>query len=254
MSRGDGPDRMAVTWRASPNFGERRGGRPPWILLLHYTGMETGIGAEDWLCTPDSQVSAHYLVHEDGTIIQMVREADRAWHAGLSIWQGESDINSASIGIEIVNPGHAFGLPGYPAVQMAAVISLCRDICARNEIEPRHVLGHSDVSISRKIDPGERFPWADLWKAGVGHFAVASPDAPVATLTPGDTGREVEELQKSLGFYGYGLAATGVYDASTQACVAAFQRHFRPARIDGTADGETRTVLAQLVAGLSRRA
>ncbi len=254
MRRAGSTDHPGAAWRGSPNFSERRTERPPWILLLHYTGMETGQGAEDWLCSTESQVSSHYIVHEDGSVIQMVREADRAWHAGLSVWQGETDINSASIGIEIVNPGHSFGLPDYPDVQIEALASLCRDICARTGIQPRHVLAHSDVAISRKIDPGERFPWKRLWQAGVGHFAEPAEAASTAALQPGDCGANVEDFQKSLCFYGYGLEATTVYDLRTENCVTAFQRHFRASRIDGVADGETREILARLIETLPQTA
>ncbi len=242
-------DHPGAIWRGSPNFGARLAGRP-WILLLHYTGMETGPAAEDWLASPASQVSSHYLIHEDGRIVQMVREADRAWHAGSSSWQGVTDVNSASIGSEIVNGGHAFGLPPFPPAQIAATIALCRDICARHRILPRHVLGHSDVAIARKVDPGERFPWTELWQAGVGHPATAGYDRGGPPLARGARGADVAELRTSLASYGYGIAAGDSYDHATEACVAAFQRHFRPARTDGVADAETRAILAGLMATL----
>ena len=129
------------------------------ILLMHYTGMENGQDALDLLCSADSGVSCHYLVHENGDVIQMVPEKLRAWHAGKSSWQGESDINSRSIGIEIVNPGHAHGYPEFPDAQVRAVIDLSRDILGRHAIPARNVLAHSDVAPARKCDPGEKFPW-----------------------------------------------------------------------------------------------
>src|SRR5690242_5008569 len=167
---GFSPDHSGAEVRVSPNFGQRIGVARPDMIILHYTGMKTGEGAEAWLCTPESQVSSHYLVHEDGRIVQMVRESDRAWHAGKSFWGGVTDINSHSIGIEIVNPGHEFGYRSFPPGQIAAVIGLCQGIVARHPIPPQRVLAHSDVATGRKVDPGERFPWRQLAEAGIGHF------------------------------------------------------------------------------------
>ena len=163
-------DQPGVDVRVSPNFGARRDGLVPEIVVLHYTGMTTGPEAEDWLCNPESEVSSHYLVHENGRIVQMVCEADRAWHAGKSCWRGVTDVNSQSIGIEIVNPGHQLGYRNFPPRQIASVIGLCRGIIARHRIRPEMVLGHSDVAPGRKIDPGEKFPWRALALAGVGHY------------------------------------------------------------------------------------
>lgn len=132
--------------RPSPNFGSRRDCDRPGLIILHYTGMVTGEAAEDWLCSPESEVSSHYLVHEDGAVVQMVREDDRAWHAGRSIWGGNADINSQSVGIEIVNPGHLLGYRPFPHGQIAAVIGLCRDIATRHGIAPEGILAHSDVA------------------------------------------------------------------------------------------------------------
>lgn len=162
------PDQAGVEVRVSPNFGSRREGKSPSIIVLHYTGMETGEGAEAWLADPASEVSAHYVVHEDGQIVQMVREADRAWHAGKSFWAGETDINSISVGIEIVNPGHTLGYTDFPDPQISAVIALCSGIATRHRIRPECVLAHSDVAPGRKVDPGEKFPWALLAEAEIG--------------------------------------------------------------------------------------
>ena len=140
----------------SPTHDERQNGREPDIILLHYTGMQNAEEALSRLCAPESKVSAHYFVFEDGRIAQSVPESRRAWHAGESHWAGENDINSASIGIEIANPGHDFGYPDFPARQIAAVTALCRGIIARRGINPRRVLAHSDVAPSRKQDPGEK--------------------------------------------------------------------------------------------------
>jgi N-acetylmuramoyl-L-alanine amidase len=232
-------DHAGAAVRPSPNFGERRDGLKPDIIILHYTGMESGIGAEDWLCNPISEVSSHYLVLEDGRIVQMVRESDRAWHAGAGSWCGQDDINSRSIGIEIANPGHSFGYPDFPAVQIDAVIAVCRGIMARHAIRPERVLAHSDVAPGRKIDPGEKFPWATLYTAGIGHLVEPAPIHDGQVLAEGDRGGPVEELQVMLAEYGYGMPATGEFDAATTAVVEAFQRHFRPALVDGIADRST---------------
>ncbi|HVW57047.1 MAG TPA: N-acetylmuramoyl-L-alanine amidase [Rhizobiaceae bacterium] len=239
--------------RVSANFGPRRDSKRPDMIILHYTGMRTGAEAEAWLCDPASEVSSHYLVHEDGRIVQMVREADRAWHAGKSSWQGESDVNSRSIGIEIVNPGHSLGYEDFPARQIEAVVALCRDISVRHSIPPERVLAHSDVAPGRKIDPGEKFPWRQLAGAGIGHFVEPSPLDAGNCLALGAYGRLVEELQSMLEIYGYGVEISGNYDGLTRIAVEAFQRHFRPGRVDGIADGSTVETLRRLLATLPRQ-
>src|SRR5271156_4887349 len=183
--------------RPSPNHDERAGGRSPDMIVLHYTGMPDAEAALDRLCDPLSKVSAHYLVFEDGRVVQMVQEARRAWHAGLSSWAGETDINSCSIGIEIANPGHDYGYPDFPKRQIAAVTALCRGIQTRNPIRPERVLAHSDVAPSRKHDPGEKFPWQTLWDSGVGHWALPAPvseGGPMLAL--GDSGEAVSSIQE----------------------------------------------------------
>jgi N-acetylmuramoyl-L-alanine amidase len=241
-------DQPGAEVRASPNFGARRGPSAPDMLILHYTGMATGRAAEDWLCDPASEVSSHYLVHEDGRIVQMVRETERAWHAGKSFWQGVTDINSCSVGIEIVNPGHVLGYSAFPKRQVEAVIALSAGICERHGIRPERVLAHSDVAPGRKVDPGEKFPWRRLAAAGVGLFVPASPIRQSAVLSEGDAGGAVEELQTLLSLYGYGVDITAVFDDRTRMVVEAFQRHFRPRRVDGVADGSTLRTLRRAVA------
>ncbi len=153
-------------WCPSPNFGERKSAVD--MLLMHYTGMNSGPAAVNWLRAEKSGVSCHYLVDVDGAITQMVCESKRAWHAGKSYWQGVEDINSCSVGIEIQNAGPLAAFPDFPDVQIAAVIELSKDIIARHAIVAERVLGHSDVAPGRKIDPGEKFPWERLAKAGIG--------------------------------------------------------------------------------------
>jgi N-acetylmuramoyl-L-alanine amidase len=233
--------------RPSPNHQPRRGVDRPDILLLHYTGMATTQAALERLCDPDAKVSSHYVVFEDGRVVQLVPESRRAFHAGESAWEGTTDINSRSIGIEIGNKGHDYGCPAFPDVQIAAVTALCRDIVARWSIAPWHVLAHSDVAPLRKRDPGEAFPWARLAAAGVGLWVEPAAIEGGRTLSPGDRGEEVARLQRMLAEYGYGITPSGQYDSQTQEIVAAFQRHFRPARVDGIADGSTVRTLEMLL-------
>jgi N-acetylmuramoyl-L-alanine amidase len=242
---------LVTTLAASPNVGPRQGGARPDILLLHYTGMETMAKAVDWLTRAGSGVSCHYAVDEAGSIVQMVPEALRAWHAGEACWAGETDINSASVGIEIHNPGHELGYPDFPEAQLAAVQALCLDIIARRRIRPERVLGHSDVAPMRKKDPGEKFPWGRLARAGVGHWVQPVPvKAAAPGLDAGVAGPLVAEVQRLLGRYGYGIEATGVADARTELVVTAFQRHFRPERVDGRVDQSTIDTLRHLLAAL----
>jgi N-acetylmuramoyl-L-alanine amidase len=204
--------------------------------------------ALQWLCNPVSQVSAHYFVFEDGRVLQTVPEARRAWHAGVSYWDGENDINSSSIGIEIANPGHPGGLPPFPDAQMESVVALARDIVTRWRIPAVRVLAHSDVAPGRKLDPGEAFPWEKLHRAGVGHWVPPAPVRDGRFFSRGEQGMPIEALQAMLAMYGYGLKITGVFDEDTEKVVAAFQRHFRPERVDGVADASTITTLRDLIA------
>lgn len=235
----------------SPNHGERRGFARPNSVILHYTGMPTAEAAIALLRSPAAEVSSHYVVEENGRVAQLVPESRRAWHAGASCWRGERDMNSASIGIEICNGGHDGGLPDFPAAQIEAAIALCKDISSRHEIRPELVLAHSDIAPARKRDPGEKFPWAALAEAGVGHWIEAAPPSAQRLLSRGQEGPPVRGLQTLLALYGYDLEASGVFDARTETVVAAFQRHFRPARVDGGVDASTVDTLRALLAGLS---
>lgn len=207
--------------RPSPNFNGRPEGAPIDMLVLHYTGMPEANDALDRLCDPAAEVSAHYLIDEDGAVHALVPEERRAWHAGVSFWRGVTDINGRSIGIELSNPGHDFGYRPFPEAQMAALTGLAKDILARHPIPARNVVGHSDIAPRRKIDPGELFDWRRLAAAGIGLWpdgaaAEGSGDDPAALLAA--IGYETEDLEKT---------------------IAAFQRHFRPARFDGRMDDET---------------
>jgi len=241
------PDFAAAEVTPSPNAGDRRGVSAPDLIILHYTGTKTAEEALAHLRKPESKVSSHYLVFDDGRIAQLVPERLRAWHAGVSSWEGTSDINSRSIGIEIANPGHEFGYLEFPAKQIRAVIALCQDIIRRHRVRPQHVLAHSDVAPGRKQDPGEKFPWRQLHKAGIGHWVTPSRGGKGTPLKLGDGGAEVLALQDELAAYGYGVPTSGDYDQHTANVVAAFQRHFRPARVDGIGDASTRITLQKLL-------
>lgn len=234
--------------RPTPNVDRRRA--PPDMILLHYTGMQTGEAAIDRLCDPEARVSAHYVVEEDGRIFRLAPEERRCWHAGVSHWRGEEDLNHASIGIEIVNPGHEWGYRAFPDAQVEAVVALVGDIRTRWQVPNDRILGHSDVAPARKEDPGELFPWKRLAEAGHGLWfepAIERVQALGPPLGPGDEGVGVVVLQAGLKRLGYGLEQTGTYDDATRLTVTAFQRHWRPANIDGIADGETRARLVGLI-------
>ena len=224
----------------SPNFDART--KLPDMIVLHYTGMKTGEAALARLCDPEARVSSHYLVEEDGRIFRLVAEERRAWHAGRSFWKGEEGVNHASIGIEIVNPGHEFGYRPFPEAQIEAVIALVADIRSRWEIEDSRIIGHSDVAPGRKQDPGELFPWQRLAQAGHGVWAEADP-APGDPLSEGAEGVGVFALQAGLTRLGYDCAPTGRFDQATREVVMAFQRHWVQSRFDGVADGLTRARL-----------
>ncbi len=224
----------------SPNFDDRPTGTPIDILLLHYTGMPTGAAAVARLCDPDAKVSAHYTVDEDGTVFAHVPEERRAWHAGVSWWGGERNVNARSIGIEIVNPGHEFGYRSFPDMQIEAVIGLSQEVVQRRKIPAARVLGHSDVAPARKLDPGELFPWGELALAGVG-------------LWPQTRKHRLNiPFEAGLRAFGYGLPPDVNVPVST--VIEAFQRHFRPARIDGRCDAECEAILAALLQEIDIRA
>lgn len=256
---------MQITPYPSPNFDER--GRAIDLLILHYTGMGDGPIALQRLCDPDpraggyafpweevtdpdakiGRVSTHYVVQEDGSVLALVEEAKRAWHAGAGEWAGAAELNARSIGIEIVNGGHDFGLPDYPEAQVNAVTALVADIAKRNRLGPHQVLGHSDVAPMRKADPGEKFPWGRFAEAGLalapsGEFASHGGEA----LERGDRGPDVKALQQRLRDIGYALDADAIFGPITEAVTRAFQRRYRIARIDGVADAETRALIEDI--------
>lgn len=222
---------MDIQDRPSPNCNARPVDAEIDMVVLHYTGMTSATAALDRMCDPAAQVSAHYMVDEDGTAFRLVTEDMRAWHAGVSYWLGATDINDRSIGIEIVNPGHEFGYRPFPEPQMAAVEQLLSHIVARNGIAPARVVGHSDVAPSRKQDPGELFDWQRLAAANLAIW----PDAAVDPVAPQDVARTLSRI-------GYD-PDTPLADAIT-----AFQRRFVPHAVSGDADLRTRSMIAAVAA------
>lgn len=214
----------------SPNHGPRPDDATVDMLVLHYTGMTNAATALARLADPTTEVSAHYVIDEDGRTLQLVDETRRAWHAGVSSWRGHTDINGRSIGVELVNPGHEFGYRAFPEAQMAALVDLAGDILARHPIPARNVVGHSDVAPARKQDPGELFDWPRLATAGIG-------------LWPDEQEGDPADVTGMLATYGYDMA-------DSDAALVAFQRHFRPARIDGVKDAECARLLAGLFAAI----
>ena len=231
------------------NHEPRRKGLSPNLLLLHYTGMRSGAAAIEYLARADSKVSCHYVIDTDGRITQQVPEHARAWHAGVSSWAGETDINSCSIGIEIQNPGHEMGYHDFTAAQTAAVSALGRDIVARHAIPPARVLAHSDVAPQRKIDPGEKLDWGQLAHEGLGAWVAPSLPSPSDTGLGADApAASLRAAQTLFARYGYDVDINGCYDRKTAAVITAFQRHFRPQRIDGRLDLATLATLERLLA------
>jgi N-acetylmuramoyl-L-alanine amidase len=222
---------LRIREHPSPNHDARPEGAVVDLLILHYTGMRTGVEALARLCDPAAGVSAHYLVEEDGAVFRLVPEERRARHAGVSHWRGREALNATSIGIEVVNPGHEWGYRPFPALQMGAVAELCRGILARHPIPARNVVGHSDVAPDRKEDPGELFDWEGLARLGVGLWPEPADEPAGDTLT-------------LLGRIGYRT------DLPLPVLVTAFQRHWRPARVDGIADAETRARMAGVLAAI----
>ncbi len=219
-----------MIWTPSPNFDERT--LPISILVMHYTGMKSADLAIRQLANPEAKVSAHYVVCEDGQVVHMVKEEDRAWHAGRGYWRDITNMNSASIGIEIVNPGHEWGYVPFPEEQMDSVTRLAAEIVQRHNIHPANVIGHSDLAPRRKQDPGELFDWERLAKHGI---ALERPKKNLTDPLWTDAG-----FMLALERFGYGIE-------DKRDAVVAFQRRFRPENIDGVIDGETRAILLSLL-------
>ncbi|MDP9196173.1 MAG: N-acetylmuramoyl-L-alanine amidase [Pseudomonadota bacterium] len=229
---------MRLVDHPSPNHGPRADGVSVSILLVHYTGMKTGQAALDRLCDPAAQVSTHYVIDEDGTVYRLVDENRRAWHAGKGTWQGQDDINSRSVGIELVNPGHRYGYRPFPQIQVEAFRTLGREVMARHGIPPAGVLGHSDIAPLRKEDPGELFPWEALSREGIGIWP--DPD-----FRPGSSG-PVTPAQACAWLRQVGYS---VDETILEPVLKAFRRHYHPEGLAAEAAAETLRRLQALAAG-----
>lgn len=218
----------------SPNHGERRG--PVDMLLLHYTDMVRAEDAVALLCDPAAQVSAHYVVGEDGRVWCLVDEDRRAWHAGVAWWAGETDVNSRAIGIEIANAGHSHGYRRFPEAQMLAVMALCRGIIARHRIPAHRVLAHSDVAPGRKIDPGHLFDWRGLANSGIGLF----PERLVPAVL------SAAEAVAALARIGYRTGAPDFADPTSRMALDGFRRHWEPLALGQPYDPRGAAMLQQV--------
>ena len=214
---------------SSPNFNDRPKDIVPNILVIHYTGMQSLDQALQRLMSSNSQVSAHYLISRKGEIFKLVSEEKRAWHAGVSYWRGETDINSYSIGIELENPGHEFGYSKFPKSQMSVLTELCVEIINKYSISPENIVGHSDIAPRRKKDPGELFDWKSLAQKGVGLW----PEPILNKIT-------LEPFEKSLNDFGYEVV-------DLRSTITAFQRHYLPDKVSGISDATTQKTLATLM-------
>jgi len=231
----------------SPNWNRRPAGAEIDTVILHYTGMKTGEEALQRLCDPAAEVSAHYLIEEDGRLFQLVAEENRAWHAGVSHWQGRENLNHTSIGIELVNPGHEFGYRPFPPTQIETLLCLLDAIKQQHKIPVSRFLGHSDIAPARKADPGHLFPWAALATEGFGVFSGKDGRDQTVMLQHGDSGPSAINLNKQLGIIGYHGCYCDNIEQSTVQALKAFQTHWRPGLVNGVLDKGTSWVLEDIV-------
>ncbi len=234
----------------SPNQDDRPAGVPIDVLILHYTGMQSAQAAVDRLRDPEARVSSHYVVDEDGAVLRLVPEERRGYHAGISYWRGNTELNGRSIGIEIVNPGHEWGYRDFPVLQLAAVCDLCLSILSRHAIPARNIVAHSDVAPDRKDDPGEKFDWEQLARNGVGLWPFGVPDLGTTGAVRDAAGLRM--VRAGLAEIGYRVAPEGPLDPALATVLRAFQRHWRPEAVTGQADIGTIARLqgvARLIAG-----
>lgn len=230
----------------SPNWNERPAGVKPDMVIIHYTGMETGVAALKRLADPATEVSAHYLIEEDGRIFALVDEAKRAWHAGISCWRGRENLNHNSIGIELVNPGHEFGYRAFPDAQITSLLALLEGVATRHDIKKDAYIGHSDIAPDRKTDPGELFPWAQLAAKGYGLWSTVAGHDKTVIAERGQKNANVMKFNKQLGIVGYHTGDIQSFDATTEFAVRAFQAHWRPEAVTGQIDIGTAAVLEDI--------
>lgn len=238
---------LDVIERPSPNWNERPHGTVIDTVVIHYTGMRSGEEALERLCDPLAEVSAHYLIEEDGRLFKLVEEEKRAWHAGVSAWRGRENLNHTSIGIELVNPGQEFGYRDFPEAQIETLLTLLSGLKKRHTISVEGFVGHSDIAPDRKTDPGELFPWRRLAQAGFGLWSDTEAHSTEILASVGDYGRNVAMLNKQLGIIGYHLNHAEKFDVATECAVRAFQAHWRPETVSGCYDKGTAARLHDIV-------
>ncbi len=237
-----------MTLNLSPNWNERPDGAVINTVIIHYTGMQTGQAALERLCNKESEVSAHYLIEENGIVHQLVNEEKRAWHAGVSHWRGCDNLNHNSIGIELVNPGHEFGYRAFPDMQIHILLGLLEEINERHPITKAGFIGHSDIAPMRKTDPGELFPWKLCWEHGFGLWSLEDGTNEEILLKLGDAGNQVQKLNELLKIIGYNITNCDVFDAETEMALRAFQAHWRQSKVSGIYDKGTKLILQDIAA------
>jgi N-acetylmuramoyl-L-alanine amidase len=230
----------------SPNWNERPEGVAIDTVVLHYTGMQSGKEALGRLCCEQAQVSSHYLIDEDGTAYQLVDDKKRAWHAGVSSWQGRGNLNHSSIGIELVNPGHEFGYRDFPEAQIASLLALLNALKEKHAIPTSRFIGHSDIAPLRKNDPGERFPWKKLSHRGFGVFSEKDFSNQEFIELTSNNAAEIKVLNKQLGIIGYDGFDSDGFGAQTSQVIRAFQAHWRPEGVHGKLDKGTWSALQEI--------
>ena len=231
----------------SPNWNERPEGVSIDTVILHYTGMKTGAEALQRLCDSEAAVSAHYLIEEDGSLFQLVDEDKRAWHAGVSYWQGRDNLNDSSIGIEMVNPGHEFGYRKFPERQVESLLELLASLKRRHDIPVARFLGHSDIAPLRKSDPGERFPWQPLAAEGFGVYCEKDTSDQKVMILSGEGDLAASQLVGQLVAVGYHGCDDGWFGSGTEQVVRAFQAHWRPQAVSGKFDKGTSIALEEII-------
>nr|HIL74870.1 N-acetylmuramoyl-L-alanine amidase [Rhodospirillales bacterium] len=220
----------------SPNYNDRPPGTEIDILVFHYTGMPKPAQALERMCDPDVKVSAHYLIDKDGQLFQLISEEKRAWHAGISSWRNNYNINDRSIGIELANPGHEFGYQKFPTRQIDTLIEIAKDIIKRHPVPARNIIGHSDIAPARKKDPGEFFDWHKLALKGIGYW-------PESLKTENINQINASNFKLALQKYGYDTT-------DLPATILAFQRHFLPTRCNSQPDQEMFKMLEILISNI----
>ena len=233
-----------ITKKSSPNFDERKSKID--IIVIHYTGMQSFEEALEHLCKPSSKVSSHYLINSSGDVYLLVDEEKRAWHAGVSYWSGNIDVNSSSIGIELVNPGHEFGYEIFSESQMTSLEVLIKSLINNYNIPLYNIVGHSDIAPLRKKDPGELFNWKRLAKKNLSIWPNKLSTSFSKNIKIGNKSNSILQVQEFLSEIGYKITKDGFFSEETKLVLMAFQRRFRCHKVDGLFDDETGSMIKSI--------